>query len=960
MSDLSIVDFAPGNGRMDLRNLPIVMDPAEHQSIHLAVKNLASDLERVTGSLPAIWTDPSEYQSVEGAIVVGSLERSKLIRDLDDDGTTRRALIYGKWETFHTTLQDSPWSFARRILVIAGSDNRGTIFGVYTLSEQLGVSPWHWWADVPVQRRECVYALPVSTCQGEPSIQYRGLFINDEAPALTDWVHVKCGSCYNAVFYEKFFELLLRLKANFFWPAMWSGYPEPGSSFFADDAKNQETADAYGIVVSTSHHEPMQRSTTEWRRNGKGPWAWNQNKEAITDFFETGAKRAQGHESIFTLGMRGEGDGTIEADDPKATLKDVIETQRRILKDVYGKPDAVNQVMALYKEVLEYYEDGLEIPDDVTILFADDNFGNIRRLPTAEERARSGGFGLYYHLEYVGHPRSYKWINTNSCGKVQQQLRTAYDGGITKIWIVNVGDIKPIEMPATFAMQLAWDINSVGPNTLDSFFQSYSAREFGHEHADTIAGILSKHDRLMALRRHEHIEPETFSVFNYHEAETILTRFKDLERQANDLFDVIPSPYNAAFFQLVLHPVKASRIYTDLRVAQAKNRLFGSQRRNSTNLLANRALELFDEDWSLAETYHNNPWSGTKWDHIMKQTHYGYTPDSWRAPSRDLLTGLSFIQRRQDSTRIVGQMGVAVEGHAGIRPGLINEENDRTNPSRGDLAAGLTLPPLSPYGVQERYFDIFTRGKPVVEWTASVDQDWVLVEPAKGRLGPGEDDQRVTVTVNWTRAPQEFNSVLQIVVQSRGGELEHVHLPVMNQAVPPEFHGFVESEGCISLEPASVELTPPQQGEYQIYPFLGRALAGAIGLSTAPRAGVSWLEYPVYLFSTVPSAKVTLHFTMMLELRPWQRASYDLSLGGSILSSVPLMETKVEGDLPEGWSTAVQDGVWTQSHVFSLSRSGHHVLRYRPLAEGVLLEKIVVDLGGVRASYLGPPMSSRV
>jgi hypothetical protein len=255
---------------------------------------------------------------------------------------------------------------------------------------------WYWWADIPVHFHSEIYALPIQTCNGEPSIQYRGIFINDEAPALTGWVLENFGS-YNSEFYKKVYELLLRLKANFMWPAMWPGYPNPGAVFFLDDPENQRIADEYGICVSTSHHEPMQRASTEWFEEGHadGSWNWLTHREEITDFFRKGVYRAQNLETYFTLGMRGEYDKEMATDDPGAVVRDVLQQQRALFKEVYGREDAVPQVLALYKEVQDLYQAGeFTVPDDVTLLFADDNFGSLRRLPSGNEKERSGGAGV--------------------------------------------------------------------------------------------------------------------------------------------------------------------------------------------------------------------------------------------------------------------------------------------------------------------------------------------------------------------------------------------------------------------------------------------------------------------------------------------------------------------------------------------------------------------------------------
>lgn len=522
----------------------------------------------------------------------------------------------------------------------------------------------------------------------------------------------------------------------------------------------------------------------------------------------------------------------------------------------------------------------------------------------------------------------------------------------------NVGDIKPMELPLTFALALAWDINSITPTSLPVFFDSYSNREFGPNHTKEIADLLLGHDRLMGLRRHEHIEPDTFSILHHREAETVLQRYQDIEARANSLLNLLPDPQKAAFFQVVLHPIKASRINTELRISQAKNQLYGLQRRNTTNALAQRVLDLFDEDFELSQEYHNSPWVGKKWNHIVKQPHYGYTGETWHAPTRDLITGLSYVQRRQDSTRIAGQLGIAVEGHAGIRPGLACEEIDRTHPSRHELVVGLTLPTTNPYDYASHYFEIYSRGSCVLEWTVNVSETWIVVSRTAGRSSPVDtNDHRIEITIDWANVPQDFQGTVEIEVQSDGGDYEIVHLPIDNRRVPSDFSGFVQSEGCVSIEVGRLSLTECQRQFYQHLPFLGRTGQGGIQRSEAAMDDIPSLEYSFFTFSAVSEIVLHLFFTMAIEVDEDHPLLYDISVDDLVRTEVPLLESKSKGALPEAWSTAVQDGVWTRRHTFPINTSGSHTVRYRPLVARLILEKIVVDIGGIPQSYLGPPPS---
>jgi hypothetical protein len=822
---------------------------------------------------------------------------------------------------------------------------------------------------VPPQHHPQIFATHKTSIHGPPSIKYRGIFINDEAPALTGWVREKFGG-YNVQFYEKVFELLLRLKANFLWPAMWPGYPNPGASFFTDDKDNQRAADMYGIVMSTSHHEPMQRLSNEWLAEGNplGTWDWISNKDKITQFFRGGVERAKGYESYFTMGMRGEYDTTMKGDDPAAVVKDVLRTQRSLIREVHGREDAVPQLLALYKEVQKQYESGrLDVPDDVTLLFSDDNFGTIRRLPYGSETTRKGGAGLYYHLEYVGTPRSYKWINSNSLGKTWHQLQEAHRRGARQIWVFNVGDIKPLELPLTFAMSLAWDVNSVKPDGIPNFLAGLAARQFGPGLSQDIARAWRGYDTLVALRRHEHIEPTTFSPLHHSEAETVYVQWKSLLELAESIYDRAAGDQKPAVFQLVLHPIKASAVFVSLQISLARNQLFARQRRTSANLVARQVLELFDEDFDLMGEYH--ALLGGKWNNILSQPHYGFR-DTWHAPSRDMISGLCYVQTRQRSNPIVGNFGVMVQGHEGVRPGLTNENSDFTHPSRGDLVPGLTLGLMSRYGPTTRWLELFTRGPLTVNGALKAPYPWIVFGKEVGTLVPGETDHRIEVGVLFDQVPDDFEEVVLIDVRSEQGDFEQIHLPVTGRRLPPGFaDGFVEGDGHISIPaPAGRNLDT----SYRFLPDTGRSPRGSISLR--PDVGhesVSFVEYKFFVFSdtqTASSLSLVLYFNMTLDLDPSDPMMYEyyiddggIDVGGvcreRLLEPEPARDPELPS--PEGWVTAVQDCAWKKEHRLAPGAvaRGEHVLRVRLLHTNLILENIVVDLGGLKESYLAPPPS---
>src|SRR5215208_6804308 len=710
---------APGAFRLVAGGVaaPILLDSRDYPGVKRAARDLQADVERVTKVEPRLLAD--ETPSAADVVVVGTLGKSRRIDELVRAGKLGVGAIRGSWEAGLIQVVERPWPGVGRALVIVGSDKRGTIYGVYELSEQMGVSPWYWWADVPARPRAQLFVRHGVHVQPGPAVKYRGIFINDEAPALTGWAREKFGG-YNQRFYAKVFELLLRLKGNYLWPAMW------GSAFGDDDPVNAKLADEYGVVMGTSHHEPMQRAQQEWKRYGRGPWDYAANGEVLRAFWAEGIKRNRSYESIVTLGMRGDGDLPMSEEANVALLERIVSDQRKLLAEQQNPGlSSAPQLWALYKEVQEYYERGMRVPDDVTLLWCDDNWGNIRRLPTIEERSRPGGAGVYYHFDYVGGPRSYKWLNTVPVTKVWEQMHLAYRHGANRIWIVNVGDIKPLEFPVEFFLTYAWNPEAWPAERLDDYARLWAEREFGPEHAAEIAEVVAKYTKYNGRRKPELLEPNTYSLVNYREAETTVNAYRSLARAAERLYDSMPAEKKDAFFQLVLYPVKACAVLHEMYFAVGRNRMYAVQGRASTNETAERARELFREDERLAR-YYNEQLAGGKWSHMMDQTHIGYT--YWQQPVRNAMPAVQEIQ-----VPATPEMGVAVEGSEASWPESPREA---------------ALPPFSPFD-RPRYFEIFNRGRAPFEYTVETNEPWLRVGRAGGTL---TRDERVWVSVDWRSA----------------------------------------------------------------------------------------------------------------------------------------------------------------------------------------------------------------
>jgi hypothetical protein len=927
-----------GGGRFPLsaagRSAPVHLAAEEHAGVVRAARDLAADIGTVTGAAPQLAV--GERAAGREVVLIGTLGRNPVIDDLARRGRIDVRAVAGKWETFVLQVVDRPLPGVDRALVIAGSDRRGTIYGIYELSREIGVSPWAWWADVPVPRQAELHVARRPLTLGEPAVRYRGIFINDEAPALSGWARQTFGG-FNHGFYEKVFELVLRLRGNYLWPAMW------GSAFYADDPESARLAEEYGVVIGTSHHEPMMRAHDEWRRFGSGAWNYQTNDSTLRAFWREGVRRMGANESIVTLAMRGDGDEPMTQGTAISLLERIVADQRTILGEVTGRPLSEQpQVWALYKEVQDYYDQGMRVPDDVTLLFADDNWGNIRRLPSAADRARAGGFGVYYHFDYVGGPRNYKWINTTQVSRVWEQMHLAWRSGADRIWIVNVGDIKPMELPISFFLDYAWNPAAWPAERIPEWTRQWAAQQFGGEHAAAIARVLADYTRYNSRRKPELLDTATYSLAAYGEARRVVDEYAALAAEAERIEALLPAQARDAYFQLVLHPVLASANLHDLYVTAALNRLYARQGRAGTNALADRVRVLFERDAALSRRYEQET-AGGKWAHMMAQTHIGYT--YWQEPPRNVMPRVDVIH-----VPAAAEMGVAIEG------------SDRMWPAFGRDSA--LLPAMDAFNRQTRWIELFNRGAAPFDFTAAAGEAWVQVAPASGRV---EAETRVTVSVDWDRAPAGLHRV-PVTVTGADGRRAIVHAVVHNPETPrrEQVRGFVEANGYVAMEAEhftrAVEAGPVR---WQRIPEIGRTLSGMMatpvtGESRTPGGNGAHLEYRMHLF-TAGEVDVRAYFSPSLDTRGGEGLRYAVSMDGA---EPQVVNAHADGSTRAGDRNAAWEQMVARNAIVSTSRHrvdapGEHVLRVWVVDPGLVLQRIVVDTGGTQPSYLGPPESFR-
>lgn len=617
----------------------IYMDANDCRGVSYAANALVKDISKVSGSQATITSNR------KATILVGTIGHSAAIDQLVKQKRINGNLLKGKREKFIITVVDNQ-------LIIAGSDRRGSIYGIYELSQQMGVSPWYDWADVPVEHHDSIFVNRGTYTDDEPAVRYRGIFLNDEAPCLTSWVKNTYGTGYgDHRFYQRVFELVLRLRGNMMWPAMW------GWAFYADDPENEKTADEMGIVMSTSHHEPMARNHQEYARNRKGwgPWNYQKNKANLQKFFREGIERMKGTEQIVTIGMRGDGDEAMSAEADTKLMSQIINDQRKIIADVTGKKASETpQVWALYKEVLDYYDKGMKVPDDVTLLLCDDNWGNVRRVPNAKERKHKGGWGLYYHVDYVGAPRNSKMLNVTPVQNPWEQLTLAYENGIDRLWILNVGDLKPMEYPISQFMDMAWNPRKYDVNNITRHTRDWCAQQFGESQADEAARILNLICKYNGRCTPEMLDKNTYSLENG-EWQEVVNQYLQLEADALRQYNSLPADYHDAYRQIILFPIELMSNLHQMYFAQAQNHALYKQNNPKANIWADECERLFKRDSLICDIY-NHKMSGGKWNGMMTQKHIGYK--SWNdAFEKDTCPELF---------RVTSKNGVIISENSGV------------------------------------------------------------------------------------------------------------------------------------------------------------------------------------------------------------------------------------------------------------------------------------------------------
>ena len=965
--DAPYVSTKPGPGSFTLaaggKPAPIYTGAGEFEGVMMALKNFQTDVKAVTGSEPLLSTDKATGKEI---MIVGTLGKNDLIDQLVKSKKLNLAGLAGKNEMFISQVVANPMPGVESALVIAGSDKRGTIYGIYDLSKEIGVSPWYYWADVPILHKDNLYVLAGKHTDGEPAVQYRGIFINDEAPEFSGWAAAKFAGLntkpslltgkvmdkgVNHFLYEHMFELLLRLKGNFLWPAMW------GNAFNDDDPDNAVLADKMGIVKGTSHHEPLYRAQQEWgrfnptlsRQEQSAAWNFATHPDLLKDFWRKSVEREGNKEVLTTVGMRGDGDAAMAPGGPAANmtlLENIIKTQREIIADV-KKQDVTKtpQVWALYKEVQDYYDAGMRVPGDVELLYCDDNWGNVRRLPDLKEPKNPGGYGIYYHFDYHGGPRNYQWQGSSPLPHTWEQMHLAYEYGVRKEWVVNVGDLKPLEFPISFFLDYTWNPNKYSAQSLNKYTKDWAAQQFGPEHASEIAYAISTYTKYNGRRKPELVNPTTirtstpYSLTDYREFETVVADYNKLKDYAIALGKKIPAKYKDTYYELVLHPILACANYNEMYLASAKNKFYGDQGRVSANDQSALADKDFARDAQLS-TYFNDTLLNGKWAHMMDEKHIGYM--SWTEPMANKLPAFVNV------TPVAGaEMGVAVEGSADYWP---------------KATTVATLPEFTKYPNTSRYLEIFNRGDAPFDYTVESGVPYVKVSAAKGKV---DHQTRLWVSVDWAKAPKGTKEV-PITVSGPNGSKVSIKA-IVNNSKPAPTSGFVLANGYASMEATHYsKMVNGTSVKWNILPDRGRTLDGIEATPiTAPKienpgGNSPHLEYEVNVADT-GTVKLRVYTAPSIDPTHGKGLWYAISIDDETPQKVnidPLLENPrlAQGAMEAAAANEIKELITTHH----ITKPGKHIVKYWLMDPQVVVEKIIVDKGGVKTSYLGAPESYRV
>ena len=931
----------------------ILYDASDAAVVKRAAELFAADVEAVTGRRPQVTSATGETGP---AVIVGTVGGSALIRRLSEAGKIDTAPLEGAWERYLIQTVANPLPGIRKALVIAGSDRRGAAYGLFTLSELIGVSPWYWWADVPVKKHAALHVDAPPTYSQTPSVRYRGIFLNDEDWGLTPWAsqtfEPERGNIGPRT-YAKVCELLLRLKANYLAPAM-----HPVSTSFNQIPENKLVADTFAIVMGSTHCEPLLLNTaSEWDTQTMGPWNYDKNKEGINRVLTQRVRENSPYENVYTLALRGLHDGamstTLPMHEKVRMLQQALLDQRQILAENIDRPvETVPQAFTPYKEVLEIYSNGLELPDDVTIVWPDDNYGYMKRLSGVREQRRTGRSGVYYHVSYLGVPHSYLWFSTTPPSLMYEELRKAYDTTADRLWLLNCGDLKGSEMQVSLFLDMAWDIGRFTADNVVTYPARWLAGIFGEAYYDRLEAMTREHLRLAFPRKPEYmgwgyhwnrfdhnceqLTDTDFSFTNYDEAPRRLEAYRKLGARAEALLHEIGDEARPAFYQLVYYPLRGAELMNRMTLGGQRNRWYARQGRAATNAVRDEVQRCYDSLQVITRGY--NSLLGGKWNHMM-----------------------SMRQNYDGVSAYFNLPHLATHDAAGAPRLALQVAGEDVTGARAFHA----LPAFDNYLRRTYPVEIYNRGGGTLAWTAHASEPWVVLSKSAGKTA---DEERITVGIDWEKAPSG-NAVPAQIVFRAGEQSEKVLVSLFNPTAPSraELRGiYVENNGCVSIPAAGCHRVR-ENDRIKITAVEALGIEGPalqLGDPTAPlqifrSRDVPCAEYDFYAFD---AGSVDV-YTYVLPTFPLH-ADRDFRIGENTNTDTKYSVQIDDGALATPSSSHVEySQVWFESvlrncavnkSTLHIDKPGRHTLRIRVGDPGIVLQKIVLDFGGMKRSYLGP------
>lgn len=931
----------------------ILYDASDAAVVKRAAELFAADVEAVTGRRPQVTSATGETGP---AVIVGTVGGSALIRRLSEAGKIDTAPLEGAWERYLIQTVANPLPGIRKALVIAGSDRRGAAYGLFTLSELIGVSPWYWWADVPVKKHAALHVDAPPTYSQTPSVRYRGIFLNDEDWGLTPWAsqtfEPERGNIGPRT-YAKVCELLLRLKANYLAPAM-----HPVSTSFNQIPENKLVADTFAIVMGSTHCEPLLLNTaSEWDTQTMGPWNYDKNKEGINRVLTQRVRENSPYENVYTLALRGLHDGamstTLPMHEKVRMLQQALLDQRQILAENIDRPvETVPQAFTPYKEVLEIYSNGLELPDDVTIVWPDDNYGYMKRLSGVREQRRTGRSGVYYHVSYLGVPHSYLWFSTTPPSLMYEELRKAYDTTADRLWLLNCGDLKGSEMQVSLFLDMAWDIGRFTADNVVTYPARWLAGIFGEAYYDRLEAMTREHLRLAFPRKPEYmgwgyhwnrfdhnceqLTDTDFSFTNYDEAPRRLEAYRKLGARAEALLHEIGDEARPAFYQLVYYPLRGAELMNRMTLGGQRNRWYARQGRAATNAVRDEVQRCYDSLQVITRGY--NSLLGGKWNHMM-----------------------SMRQNYDGVSAYFNLPHLATHDAAGAPRLALQVAGEDVTGARAFHA----LPAFDNYLRRTYPVEIYNRGGGTLAWTAHASEPWVVLSKSAGKTA---DEERITVGIDWEKAPSG-NAVPAQIVFRAGEQSEKVLVSLFNPTAPSraELRGiYVENNGCVSIPAAGCHRVR-ENDRIKITAVEDLGIEGPalqLGDPTAPlqifrSRDVPCAEYDFYAFD---AGSVDVYTYVLPTFPP--HADRDFRIGENTNTDTKYSVQIDDGALATPSSSHVEySQVWFESvlrncavnkSTLHIDKPGRHTLRIRVGDPGIVLQKIVLDFGGMKRSYLGP------